>query len=124
MLGVQQLAGIEADQFAVLLLIVRDGHVRESFEAGTEAAFRAASAAGHSPQFSLIPREEADDEVGFAERVRLQDEAFAHASGHSVEGVLRIRLTGLGEAGWSRHATRRHWLGLFNCSRAGTARDE
>src|SRR5258706_11163690 len=82
-LRVQQLTGIEAHQLAILLLIVRDRRMRQSFQARSETAFRPAGSSSHSPEFALIAGEETDDQVGFPERISLQDEAFAHSSGHS-----------------------------------------
>ena len=62
--------------------------MRQPFQPGTEAAFRPARPPRHAPELALIACEEADDEVGFTERISLQDEAFAHSSGHSGEGTL------------------------------------
>ena len=43
---------------------------------------------GDAPELPLIASKEADDQVGFSKRIGLQDEAFAHSSGHSGEGAL------------------------------------
>jgi len=39
-LRLHQFAGVEANQFAILLLIIRDRRVRQPFETGTEGALR------------------------------------------------------------------------------------
>ena len=87
-LRVDQLAGVEADQFAVFLLKIRDGGVGEAFEGGAEVGFGTAGAAGDAAEFALVAGEEADDEVGFAEGVSLEDEGFARASGHGYRDLL------------------------------------
>jgi hypothetical protein len=56
--------------------------VGEAFESGAEGVFWAAGAAGDAAEFALIASEEADDEVGFAEGVGLENKGFARASGH------------------------------------------
>src|SRR5262249_48880942 len=86
-LRVDQFAGIQADQFAILLLIVRDGCVRQPLQAGAEAALWPARPPGNTAELSLIPGEEADDQVCFAKGISLQDKAFAHSSGHSATRV-------------------------------------
>ncbi len=78
----EEFGGIQIDQLTVLFLIVRDRGVGQAFEAGAVAAFGFAGPAGYASKFALIASEEADDEVGFAERVGAEDEAFAQASGH------------------------------------------
>ena len=81
-LGVEEVAGVEVDELAVFLLIVGDGGMREAFEGGAEGGFGSAGASGDSAEFALVASEEGDDEVRFAEGVRLEDEGFAPASGH------------------------------------------
>ena len=87
-----QPARVQADQLAVLLLIIRHGGVGEAFEARAEVGFGSAGASGDAAELALVAGEEADDEVGFAEGVGVEDEGFAQASGHGV------RLTRV--AGW------------------------
>ena len=78
----EQLTGIQANQLAILLLIIRDCGVRQPFQSRTETALGPTGPPRHPPQFALIAREEADDQVSFPKRIGLQDEAFAHSSGH------------------------------------------
>jgi hypothetical protein len=63
----------------------------EAFESGAEGAFGAAGTVGDAAELALVAGEEADDEVGFAEGVGLEDEGFARASGHGEAG-LRAQL--------------------------------
>src|SRR5579872_1810434 len=81
-LRMNQLAGVQTDQLAVLLLIIRHGGMGEAFESGAKGVLGTAGSAGDAAEFALIAREEANDEVGFTERVSLEDEGFARASGH------------------------------------------
>ena len=53
--------------------------MREAFEAGAEVGFGAAGASGDATELALVAGEEADNEVGFAEGVGLEDEGFARA---------------------------------------------
>src|SRR5579883_3014923 len=82
-----QFAGVQADEFAIFFLVIGHGGVGEALEAGAEAGFRAAGAVGDAAELALVAGEEADDEVGLAERVGLEDEGFARASGHGYDGV-------------------------------------
>jgi hypothetical protein len=88
-----QLAGVQANQLAVLLLIIRHGGVGEAFEAGAKGVLVAAGPMGDAPELALIASEEADDEVGFPEWVGLEDEGFARASGHGERPDLETRIT-------------------------------
>ena len=56
--------------------------MREPLQTRTEAAFRPPRAPRHAPQLPLIARQKADDQIPFLERPGLQDEGFAHTSGH------------------------------------------
>src|SRR5579864_108867 len=96
-----QLAGVQANQLAVLLLIIRHDGVGEAFESGAEGVFGAAGPVGDSAEFALVAGEEADDEVGFAEGVSLEDKGFARASGHG--GVFGN--SGAAASGFKRSAS-------------------
>src|SRR6266849_1804248 len=93
-----QLTRVEVNQFATLLLVIRDDCMRQPLEAGPEPALRLARPAGHAAKLTLVPSKEANDEVGFAKRPGSKDEAFAQASGHSAE---RFKVLGYHES--ARH---------------------
>jgi hypothetical protein len=63
----------------------RQVDAREAFESGAEGAFGTARPFGDTAQFSQVPGQKADDEIGFLEGIGLNDESFANASRHDGE---------------------------------------
>ena len=78
----QKFAGIDVDQFAIFALKIRHSDMRKPLQAGTKTTFRPPRAAGYASQLAQIAGQETDDQVPFLEWPGLQDEGFAHASGH------------------------------------------
>jgi hypothetical protein len=72
-------------QFAILALKVRHSDLRKPFQAGTENLLFGRRARRATPRSFPIARQETDDEIAFPKRPGLQDEGFAHASGHITE---------------------------------------
>ena len=83
-LRMQKFAGIDIDQLASLALKIRYGDVRKPLQTGAETAFRPPGAARHTAKLAQIARQKTDDEIPFPERPGLQDEGFAHMSGHRM----------------------------------------
>ena len=81
-LRMQQIAGIDVDQFAILALEIRHFDVRKPLQAGTKTTFRPPCATRHASQLSRIAGQKTDDQIPFLKWPGLQDEGFAHASGH------------------------------------------
>ncbi len=98
-LRLEKFAGVDVDQFAILALEIGHLNVRKPFQTGSKSAFRAPRAAGDASQLAEITRQKTDDEIAFFEGTGLQDEGFAHTSGHincdarNFKGITR----GMGE---------------------------
>ncbi len=81
-LRMHELAGIDVHQFAIFALKIRHPDMRKPLQTGTKTAFRPPRATGYASQLSGIAGQKTDDQVSFLEWPGLQDEGFAHASGH------------------------------------------
>ena len=81
-LRMERFAGIDVHQFAILALKIRHFDVRKPFQAGSKTTFRPPRPACHAAQLSQIARQKADDQIPFLKWPGLQNEGFAHASGH------------------------------------------
>ena len=81
-LRLDEFAGIDIDEFAILSLVVRHSDLRKPFQARSETTLWPPRATGDSPQLAVIAGEEADHGIRFLEGPGLQDESFAHTSGH------------------------------------------
>ena len=73
---------VDVDQLAILAMKIRHLNMRKPLQTGTKSAFRPPRAARDTSQFAEIARQKTDDEIAFFERPGLQDEGFAHTSGH------------------------------------------
>ncbi len=81
-LGTNQLTGIQVHQLPRFPLEIRHLHLREPLQPRSEVAFRTPGALGDATQLAQVPRQETDHQIRFFERVGLQNDGFAHTSGH------------------------------------------
>ena len=81
-LGLDQFAAVETHQFPRFLLKIRHPDARQTLQAGAEGTLGTPGALGHATHLSQIARQKTDDEIGFLERIGLDDKCFANASRH------------------------------------------